>query len=42
MIKRSIKATKNFIKSLVAKGVDASDIVVLTPTVTREVCKVLE
>jgi len=32
MIKMSIKATKNCIKSFVAKGVDASDIVVLTPT----------
>ena len=36
MIKMSIKTTKNCIKSLVAKGVDASDIVVLTSTVTLE------
>jgi len=36
MIKMSIKATKNCIKSLVAKGVHASDIVVLTPTVTLD------
>jgi len=34
MIKMSVKVTKNCIKSLVAKGVDASDIVVLTPTVS--------
>jgi len=36
MIKMSIKATKNCIKILVVKGVDVSDIVVLTPTVTLD------
>jgi len=29
----SVKATENCIESLIAKGVDVSDIVVLTPTV---------
>jgi len=29
----SVKATENYIESLIAKGVDVSDGVVLTPTV---------
>jgi len=32
----SIKATNNCIKSLVAKDIDASDIILLTPTVTMK------
>jgi len=34
----TVKATKNCIEGLIAKGVDVSDVVVLTPTIWLDNC----